>query len=322
MSRLPGRSPFTLNGMTTTDATALETHFAFGANWRRFLKRVDTSRVEAATTSLRRLLGLAETRRLDGQTFLDAGCGSGLFSLAAHRLGASVVGFDFDPQSVACSQELQRRFATPGVWPITEGSVLDRDFLARLVTEHGPFDIVYSWGVLHHTGAIWDAVDAVSGCVADGGDLAIALYNEQGRASARWRGIKAAYQKLPAALQTPYVAAIGAGYFGWRAAGKLADTLASPIEIARDDAIARRNALAEAVTRVDARGMSRWNDLVDWVGGWPYETATPGEVVTFTNARGFSLKRQFTVAGNHGCNEFVFTKTGDASAASPDRLHA
>ena len=289
------------------DATTLETHFAFGANWRRFLDRVDEDRIAAATASVRDLLGLEADERLDGASFLDAGCGSGLFSLAAHRLGAAVRSFDFDPQSVACTHELQRRFAQPDAWTVSEGSVLDREFLATL----GTFDRVYSWGVLHHTGAMWDAVDAVADCVRPEGDLAIALYNEQGRPSRRWRGIKAGYQTLPAFLRTPYVAAVGAGYFGWRALGKIGDTLAAPLE--RGESSERRAALSEAISRRDPRGMSRWHDLVDWVGGWPYETATPGETVAFLATRGFSLKRLSTVGGNHGCNEFVFVRTGEAS---------
>ena len=50
--------------------------------------------------------------------------------------------FDYDPQSVACTQELKRRyFAEDEQWIIEEGSVLDRNYLSRL----GRFDVVYSW---------------------------------------------------------------------------------------------------------------------------------------------------------------------------------
>ena len=280
-------------GPPAADATALAEHFAFGANWRRFLERVDESRIAAAEASLRRLLALDQTPRpLAGRRFLDAGCGSGLFSLAASRLGGVVVGFDFDPQSVACTRELQRRFG--GDWPVKEGSVLDADFLASL----GVFDIVYSWGVLHHTGAMWQAVSRVSGCVASGGDFALALYNDQGPLSERWRAIKQGYQRVPRLARTPYVAAIGAGYFGWRAARKLLGR-------------AGERPLAAALAADDARGMSRWHDLVDWVGGWPFEVATPEVVVERLGQLGFESRLVFDVGDRHGCNEFLFRKVAE-----------
>ncbi|MBL8850076.1 MAG: 50S ribosomal protein L11 methyltransferase, partial [Planctomycetaceae bacterium] len=78
--------------------------FAFGRNWRRFLSVVDERRIEAAVESLSLRLGRDS---LKGVRFLDAGSGSGLFSLAAQRLGATVVSFDVDPQSVACTTEMK-----------------------------------------------------------------------------------------------------------------------------------------------------------------------------------------------------------------------
>ena len=125
---------------TPTDPT---NRFEFGANWAAFLSGVDRPQVERAKQSLQSILGL-ET--LQGKSFLDVGSGSGLFSLAAHELGATVHSFDFDPQSVQCTREIKHRYArTNTTWTIERGSVLDVDFLARL----GTFDVVYSWGVLH-----------------------------------------------------------------------------------------------------------------------------------------------------------------------------
>src|SRR5206468_969431 len=142
--------------------------FTFGDNWAAFLRILDDERIRAAEDSLKAKL---EAGRLDGKRFLDAGSGSGLFSLAARRLGAQVVSFDFDPESVACTAELKRRyFPDDPDWRVEQGSVLDRDFLSGL----GTFDIVYSWGVLHHTGAMWDALDKVEGLVGTKGQLFIA----------------------------------------------------------------------------------------------------------------------------------------------------
>lgn len=119
--------------------------FAFGDNWSRFLKVLDENRIREAEVSIKSMLGLD---RLDNLTFLDAGSGSGLFSLAVYRLGAKVYSFDYDPQSVATTHELRRRYGkNEDLWQIDTGSVLDNEYLRSL----GQFDIVYSWGVLHHT---------------------------------------------------------------------------------------------------------------------------------------------------------------------------
>src|SRR6185437_11580112 len=149
--------------------------FRFGANWTRFLAVLDETRIADAETSLRGMLGVMD---LQGRTFLDIGCGSGLFSLAARRLGAVVHSFDFDPRSAACARELKRRFfPEDSAWQIDEGSVLDSQYLDRL----GKFDIVYSWGVLHHTGSMWLAFENAIGRVTYAHwALFIAIYNDQG----------------------------------------------------------------------------------------------------------------------------------------------
>jgi 2-polyprenyl-6-hydroxyphenyl methylase/3-demethylubiquinone-9 3-methyltransferase len=146
--------------------------FAFGKNWRAFVeKHLTAERVEEARQSL---LKFAKGYDFSGKTFLDIGCGSGLFSLCAHRLGAQVTSFDVDKDSVGCCEYLHELEARPASWRITHGSVLDETFLATL----GKFDFVYSWGVLHHTGDLWRAIGNAAGLVKDGGSFYIAIYNK------------------------------------------------------------------------------------------------------------------------------------------------
>lgn len=262
--------------------------FAFGRNWTRFLRLLNEDRIVAAETSLCRML---DTKTLAGRRFLDIGCGSGLFSLAARRLGAVVHSFDFDPASVACALELRRRYAgddTAG-WSIERGSALDVDYLRSL----GAFDVVYSWGVLHHTGAMWTALDAARIPLAPGGRLWIAIYNDEGSRSRRWRAIKRTYNRLPRWARLPYTVVVSAPgelrtALGALASGRFGEWRASR----RSDG--------------QARGMSHWRDVVDWVGGYPYETATPDEIFGFYTARGLALVKLKCGGVGLGCNEFVF----------------
>jgi len=271
---------------TSQEEIAAGQRFAFGENWQRFLALVDETRVSRAEDSLRRMLEVAD---LHGKTFLDIGCGSGLFSLAARRLGARVRSFDYDPQSVACTQELRHRYF-PGddEWQIEMGSVLDPAYLAGL----GCFDIVYSWGVLHHTGAMWQALDYAGNLVNDRGQLFIAIYNDQGSISNRWRAVKRTYNRLPSGLRFLVTIPVLVHQY-WRRT--LKDFLRlRPFESWRREG--------------RERGMSPWRDLIDWVGGYPFEVAKPEAILDFYRRRGFTLTRLVTCGGSLGCNEFVFAR--------------
>lgn len=265
--------------------------FEFGANWRRFLKHLDEGRIAAAEGSLREML---EVESLEGRSFLDIGSGSGLFSLAAVRLGAARVhSLDCDSESVACTDELRRRFFPQSDgWTVESGDATDAEYIRSL----GRFDLVYSWGVLHHTGAMWYALANACGAVADSGLLFIAIYNDRGWRSRGWRAVKRAYVRAPAPLRALILALAG---------GQVVLNSFRMHVAARD--------LAGFGTR--ARGMSPWHDLVDWVGGYPFEVAKPDEVVDFCRARGFALQRVRTTSGHHN-NQFVFVRTGQRATAS------
>jgi len=264
--------------------------FEFGENWARFLRVVDDQRIAEAQASLRAMLG---RDRLTGLTFVDVGSGSGLFSLAAARLGAARVhSFDYDPSSVACTRELRRRYAPDGAeWTIERGSALDAGYLDSL----GTFDVVYSWGVLHHTGDMWTAIDNVARLVAAGGLLFISIYNDQGRRSRLWRRVKRRYNELPEPVRPPYVVLVMAPREALSAVWL--SVHGRPLDYVRG--------WTEYKTR---RGMSRWHDLVDWVGGYPFEVAAPEAVFNRLHARGFTLERLVTCGGGLGCNQFVFSR--------------
>jgi 2-polyprenyl-3-methyl-5-hydroxy-6-metoxy-1,4-benzoquinol methylase len=258
--------------------TAAKIRFGFGANWSRFLKRLTRDRIENAETSLRKLL---DVQTLSSKRLLDAGSGSGLFSLAARRLGASVHSFDFDPQSVACTAELKRRYApSDPQWTVEEGSVLDLGYLAGL----GKFDIVYSWGVLHHTGQMHQAFNNIVSCVAAGGTLVIAIYNDQGFTSRYWTAVKRLYNR--SRLLRPVVIAFHFPYL-----------------------VGVRFAVRALTGRLSVeRGMSLWYDCIDWLGGYPFEVAKPEQILAFFRPLGFTLQNMTTCGGRHGCNEFVLRK--------------
>lgn len=262
--------------MTGVDNVDSEARFRFGENWARFLRGLDEDRIASSEDGLRSLLKVAT---LEGRRFLDVGSGSGLSSLAAYRLGAEVVSFDYDEDSVRCTEQLQNLYAPgSGRWVNSRGSILDD----RQIDALGRFDVVYSWGVLHHTGAMWKAISNAASAVAPGGILAIAIYNDQGWISRYWAWVKRLYNSgaiarwLVIVIHMPYLFAL-------------------------------RFVLRWMTGRLKLeRGMSIWHDFIDWVGGYPFEVASPGKIVDFLVDRRFSLMKITTCGARHGCNEFVF----------------
>jgi 2-polyprenyl-6-hydroxyphenyl methylase/3-demethylubiquinone-9 3-methyltransferase len=264
--------------------------FGFGANWLQFLEVVDDQRIRESVQQLATMLGV-ET--LAGHSFLDVGCGSGLSSLAAVRLNAKrVVSFDYDPESVSATAALRGQYAPSADWSVERGDATSQEYMEAL----GPFDVVYSWGVLHHTGALWAALDNTTARVADGGHLFIAIYNDQGAASRRWLAVKRTYNRLPRALRTSYAIAV---------------MLPTELRMLASATVRGkpRSYLREWIEPRE-RGMSRWHDLVDWVGGYPFEVAKPEEVIRFCRDRGFALDELMTCGGGLGCNQYVFSRGG------------
>ena len=267
-------------------AHASNMKFEFGENWKKFANRIEESQIFEAQASLTHVL---QSTDLAGKRFLDVGSGSGLLSLAASRLGAEVHSFDIDLQSVEATLQLKQRYSVKdSSWHIEKGSALDGEYIASL----GTFDIVYCWGVLHHTGAMWKALQNISLLVAEKGILVIAIYNDQGRASQYWLRIKEIYNWLPSwarfIVLGPALVRLwgpttlrdffsGQPFHTWMAYGK-------------------------------ERGMAPWRDVIDWVGGYPFEVAKPEGIFEFYHRRGFVLINLKTCAGGRGCNEFVFQR--------------
>jgi SAM-dependent methyltransferase len=229
---------------------------------------------------------------LQGRRFLDIGCGSGLFSLAARRLGAEVHSFDFDPQSVACARELKRRYCPDDPqWRMEEGSVLDDEFVAGL----GKFDVVYSWGVLHHTGSMWVAIEnAISRVAEPSGILYVAIYNDQGWKSHAWWFVKALHNRMPRFLQGPFA---------------LTMTAITHILVTLKQAIRLQPlTVISSLFKAPPRGMSAKYDMLDWIGGFPFEFAAFETLEAYFISRGFAVKNARRCT-SLGCHELALQRT-------------
>ena len=273
----------------TEDLKDLDSHFAFGENWADFAHRLDDDAIGHAKAGLASLL---EPREIAGKSFLDIGCGSGLHTLAALHYGANrVMGVDIDPNSVATAKDVLTRFADEGPWTIEAMSVFDLD-----PARQGVFDIVYSWGVLHHTGDLSGAIERAAQMVRPGGLLVLALYRRTSLdpfwiAEKRWYA--RASKGGQAAAQWLYMAGLRAALLlKGRGFARFRDTY------------------------VSRRGMSLTHDVHDWLGGYPYEPVGADELAErlanlgFDEVRRFARPKELGLLGS-GCDEFVFRRRID-----------
>lgn len=269
--------------------------FRFGRNWQRYVEgHLDDDRERIAAESLRDLVG-----DLKDKTFLDIGCGSGLFSLCAHRAGAArVVSLDVDADAVESTRRLHARAGRPGNWTILHRSILD----PTLPEDVPVADVVYSWGVLHHTGDMYAAIRNAAALVAPSGMLAIAIYNRETSRwldSERWLRIKRAYNHTSRAGQLAMEGLYGVYWLGGRLRSR-----ENPIRVAREYR--------------KSRGMALRTDLIDWLGGYPYEFASIPEIVDFCEAS-CGLRRRKVIpepTDGAGNNQFVFERTASGGPSN------
>lgn len=263
--------------------TERATHFEFGENWRNYAKTIDQKRIDAAIAGLIKLFpeGLA------GKTVLDIGCGSGLHAFAALSLGAGfVTAIDIDENSVSTTRELLTRLAPGANWSANAVSIFDLS-----PEKIGTFDVVYSWGVLHHTGDMWRAIEKAAKLVKLDGLLSIAIYATT-TCDNFWKAEKRLYSKAPRAAQS----AIRLVYTGAYLTGKALSGV-GPTSFLRSYS--------------NLRGMNFSHDAHDWLGGYPYESSTADELhdqiasLGFSEVRSFRLPVTFGLFGA-GCHEFVF----------------
>lgn len=264
-------------------------HFSFGKNWQNFLQTLNEERIENSKNSLKNFLGGEDN--IKGKTFVDIGCGSGLFSYAAFKLGAKkVVSVDVDEFSVACAKHLNKKEGSPENWEIKQGSALDENFIKSL----GQFDIVYSWGVLHHTGNMYNAFDNVINLIGPAGVFYTAIY---GRTTSKlagtpdfWLKVKKLYNNSGNIVKN----ILNYSYVAYFFIGSL---------------IFRKNPF-KTIRNYKERGMNWYNDVIDWLGGYPYEFAWPDEIINYFGSRGIYCKK---LTDRHGlaCNEYLFIKKNE-----------
>lgn len=263
-----------------------EQRFEFGKNWLNYIHK--NLNEENAGTSRKHMLSVLERGDLKGLSFLDIGCGSGLHSYAAWQAGADTLhSFDYDPNSVAATRYVRENAGNPVNWiTVEQGSVLDDTYIHKLPQ----FDLVYSWGVLHHTGNVWQAIRNAASRVKPGGLFYIALYSadvQKDPTPEFWLNVKKRY--------------VASGWLRRRSMDLW--------YVWRFMMYRRVLSLPTVIKRMreykKSRGMSLFTDVRDWLGGWPMEFVYDAEAVKYCEDLGFQLKKMLTGEAN---TEFVFVR--------------
>jgi len=257
--------------------------FDFGQNWKNFSKnKLDEQKIEQAQ---RDFIELVKGIELENKTFIDIGFGQGLGLLTSAKLGAKSVGVDINTK---CKETLEFNKAHFSELkevniPVIVGSVLDKGVMQQIKDVHETYDVIHSWGVLHHTGKMWEAIDNSCQLVKSKGKFILAIYNKHW-SSKSWYYIKKLYNFSPGIIRHLMV------YFFYVVIfmAKFLVTFKNPLK--------------------KERGMNFYYDVVDWVGGYPYEYASKEEVVTYMQTKGFDLIKYRAAEVPTGCNEFVFEK--------------
>lgn len=272
--------------------------FEFGKNWKSFSRLIDDEAIRTAEDRMASFLG---TRDLSGRTLLDIGCGSGLHALVALRFGAKeIVAIDVDPDSVATARALLERSWQRPNQSVREVSVFDLD-----KEGFGEFDIVYSWGVLHHTGNMNGAIEMAATHVKPAGLFAVALYGKTPYCKL-WKRIKRWYVNASPAQQAR-AERIYIRLFGWYL-------------------LLRGKRLSAHIANYNRkRGMDFHHDVRDWIGGYPYESITPAELARRLEPLGFervkqNVRRRSGLFGS-GNDEYLFRRR-TAGRAGPGHDHS
>jgi 2-polyprenyl-6-hydroxyphenyl methylase/3-demethylubiquinone-9 3-methyltransferase len=260
--------------------------FDFGQNWKEFSENALTDeKIHEARVALQDLLD----EDIAGKTFLDIGFGQGMSLLLATERNAVTYGCDINPK---CKQVLDANKARffPSLSdrdvPCVVGSILERSVVEALAAKSttGAYDVVHSWGVLHHTGDMTRAIEHAASLVRKDGLFVLALYNRHWTSST-WLAIKWLYCKSPEFLQRAFIAIMYPVI--WLA--KFIVTGKSPMR--------------------QQRGMDFMYNVIDWVGGYPYEYESITETTQRMKKLGFELVKAVPAEVPTGCNEFVFRRT-------------
>jgi 2-polyprenyl-6-hydroxyphenyl methylase/3-demethylubiquinone-9 3-methyltransferase len=262
-------------------------HYSFGKNWLEYSQSINSIHVDHVTSDLSRLLNLKD---LTQKSVLDIGCGSGVHDVGFYQLGCrNLTAIDYDQDCITATNQTLEKFCPGSGYKILQG-----DILSSKTQSLGKFDIVYSWGVLHHTGNLLEAICKASTLVAREGHLAIALYRKT-LMCGFWKAEKRLYSRLPRIFQR-FLELIYISFFSIALLFTQKTSITNYIE-----------------SYSSKRGMNFFADVKDWLGGYPYESISPHELRKLMSSLGF--RQVYSLEGNSrigifgsGCDEFLFQK--------------